>query len=503
MATKLNDQNLTQLIKELSSPFTEQTSPIAIILAAGQGKRIKSNHSKMLHTIWGLPTVVRVARAAQQGLESADQIIIVGIKAKDVAEAAGKQPGRRFALQAEQNGTGHAVKVALDSMEKETTDRDIYVIPGDMGLLDTETVRAFKKAFAESGAHMMVMVGNFQGDSKDNYYGRIVQVPETDINGNASGPDKGKIIQITEHKDILAMDPSTPCMVTFKNKTYSFTKKELLETRAYNSGFYAFQGKHLVKLIEKLGYENVQAEMYLTDLIYLFNEAGLSVCGVPAKHEETLLGFNDKAVLAEMHAIARTRTWEKLNKIVAIADKDDFFIADDVVDHLLELDKKGHSHDIAVGEGASIGAGVRLNEGVHIDKHALLEGNVLLGKGVYIGPGAHISVFPGQTLSIGNNTRILQGDTIKGNVSIGSDCLIETEVRITGNDQYPVQIGNNVRIKGMSYLFGCTIESDCFVINCVLRQKKVAAKHDSEGKIIPVCYIFPEPGGKDCVSSLE
>ncbi|RPJ05907.1 MAG: multidrug transporter, partial [Spirochaetaceae bacterium] len=277
MSKETPDTGLAAVLAGLSSMFSKDKSPVAIVLAAGQGKRIKSRRSKMLHTIWGVPTVVRVARAAAEGLQSPDQIIVVGIKAREVAETAGKLPGRKYALQAEQKGTGHAVKIALQSMAKENLDRDFYIIPGDMGLLDTATVRSFREAFQESRAEMMVMVGTYQGDPRDNYYGRILQVPEHDISGNPSGEDRGKIIQILEHRDILAIDPAIPYKTEFHGRTYSFQQQELLDIRFYNSGFYAFSGKHLSEHIDKLGYENVQGEMYLTDLIYLFNKSGLVV----------------------------------------------------------------------------------------------------------------------------------------------------------------------------------------------------------------------------------
>ncbi len=486
----------------LSDAFTDAHSPAAIILAAGQGQRIKSRRSKMLHHIWGVPTVVRVARAAALGLGSPNQAVVVGIKAVEVAEALGGLPGRVFAYQAEQKGTGHAVREALTAVAAAGTDRDMYVFPGDMGLIDTPTVRSFRETFADSGAHMLVMVGTYTGDPAENYYGRILRVPDNDDAGTPSGDLTGKIIQIIEYKDIAALDPDKPYTVSFRDRSYSFSRERLLGLREYNSGLYAFRGTHLASLIDRLGYENVQGEMYLTDLIYLFNREGLSVAGVPPLRQETLLGFNDKAVLRQMHAIARDEVHEKLNKIISIADKDDFFIAEDVVEHLLELDRAGEASDIGIGAGVWLGAGARLAEGVHIERGARLEGNVILGKGVFVGESARLSAFPHQTLRVGEGTIILKDDVLRGNITVGAGCRIEAPVRLTGSDAHPLVIGDRVRIKGDTYIYGSRIAADCVIVNCILRTLNIACRRDAAGEVIPVCYVFPEPTGRESISPL-
>ena len=498
----MEDKVILERLKELSTNFTDPTSPVAIILAAGQGKRIKSNNSKMLHKIWGVPTVVRVAQSASLGLESPNQIVVVGIKAIEVASALGRAEGRRFALQAEQKGTGHAVQVALEKAGLSNAHRDYYVLPGDMGLITAETIASLKKAFKQSQAQMMVMVGNFQGDPSQNYYGRIVRVPEKDSAGLSSGDDCGKIIQIIEHRDILALPPDKPYLLQYRGRTYAFSRQQLLENREYNSGLYAFQGEHLFKLISQLGYNNVQGEMYLTDLIYLFNQAGLTVLGYQVLQEEELLGFNDKYVLNQMEQIARQKVYSKLGSIVHIVDSHNFFIAEDVIAHLLELDRQGLARDIVIREGAQLGQGVRLNEGVQIGRAAKLEGNIYLGKGVFIGDAVQISCYPQQRIIIGENTVILKDDVLKGNITIGKHCQIESSVRLTGSDEDPLIIGDHVQIKGDTYIYGSKIDAHCQIINCILHRVQIICQRDARGLVIPVGYIFPPPQGKECVKPL-
>jgi len=371
-----------------------------------------------------------------------------------------------------------------------------------MGLLDTVTVRSFRDTFVASAAHMMVMVGIYSGNPVNNYYGRIIRVPEKDAGGKSSGADRGRIIQILEHKDILSLKTNTPYKVKYRGRIYSFSREQLLANSEFNTGLYAFKGKYLSELLQKVGFDNVQGEMYLTDLIYLFNSAGLSVNGAPAIHQDSVLAFNDKAVLGQMQAIARVHVYNKINKIISIADKDNFFIADEVIDNILEIDKTGASVDIFLGEGISLSKGVKLNEGVRIEKNARLEGNIVLGKRVFIGESVYLSAYPGQTMRIGDNSKILHGNIIKGNVTIGINCLIETPVRLTGSDEYPLKIGDNVRIKGASYIFGSIVEDNVFIINCILRQKRLIAQRDKQNALIPISYIFPDATGRESIKEL-
>ena len=108
------NENITAEIcskaKENSTKF-HSSNEVAIILAAGHGKRIKSQTSKMLHKIWEIPTVERVYNACKLGVQNINTVIVVGIKALDVMDVIGKRESNKFAFQEKQNGTGHAVQV--------------------------------------------------------------------------------------------------------------------------------------------------------------------------------------------------------------------------------------------------------------------------------------------------------------------------------------------------------------------------------------------------------
>ncbi|HZW38390.1 MAG TPA: NTP transferase domain-containing protein [Ignavibacteriaceae bacterium] len=500
---KNNEQKeILKTLKLLSSDFNYGVTETAIILAAGHGKRIKSQRSKMLHKIWEVPTVERVFNACKGAASNMNVVVVVGIKAKDVMEVVGKREQTIFAYQDQQNGTGHAVKVALDNIDSSKYDGHVYVLPGDMGLIDKQTMTMFREEFIKSNSDMMVLTGLYDGDPKDNNYGRIIRVKDVDAEGKSSNSDYGKVIVIMEHKDILALSDDKPYEVIFNGRKYSYTKQELIDNNEFNSSVYAFKYKKLVELIPQISSNNVQTEIYLTDLIALFNKKNYSVLAVSPLDQYVVMGFNNKSVLKDMENIARKKVYEKLKDIVEIADPDDFFIHEDVVEEILEQDRKGTPLDIIVGKGSYIGKGVKLNYNLELKEYTYINGNVDFAKNVNIYRGVHLSCFEGQTLKVGENVQILWGDIIKGNIEIGESTRIESSVNMTGSDEFPLRIGKNVLIKGTSYLFGCIVEDDVHIEHSVIIRKRVEKILKRDGTIQIIKYILPQPEGIDAIEEL-
>ena len=494
-------KNIREIIEKYNNKFDKNLSETTIILAAGHGKRIKSHTSKMLHKIWEKPTVERVFEASKSGLKNVNSIIVVGIKADDVIKVIGSRPNTTFAYQETQHGTGHAVQVALENIGN-GYDGTIYILPGDMGLIDSKTISNFKRNFVKSGADMMVLTGIYDGDPQNNNYGRIVRVKDKDVNGNWSGEDKGKVIEIIEHKDILNLDADKPYITTFKGKEYSFTKEELIKNNEFNSGVYAVNYKKMRKLIGQLDSNNVQGEIYITDLISIFNNNGLTVRAVPPREQHVLMGFNNKSVLLQMESIARDIVYDKLKDIVVFEDPYDFFIHEDVVNQIIKLDKKGQPLDIVIGKGVHLGKNVKVNYNLTLMKNACIKGNVKFGENVIISENVHLSTHEDQTLKIGDNVEILWGDIVKGNIVIGDNSRIESSVNITGSDEFPLRIGKNVTIKGTSYIFGSIIEDDVFVEHSILIKKKVEKLQTKNGEIRKVRFYLPMPEGIDSITDL-
>jgi len=494
-------EDIRRELARLSAPLDPAAADVSIILAAGHGKRIKSSTSKMLHQIWGKPTVARLVEACRDGLGAPCQIVVVGIKALEVAQALAARENVVFALQPEQNGTGHAVACALELFEGQALPRHFYVLPGDMGLFSAQAAREFKDAFRASSFDMLVMTGVFEGAPMENQYGRILRVPEKDERGQPSGADAGKVIEIKEFKDILALEGDY--RVELNGRAYRFTKDELLRIPEFNAGVYAFKGDLLRRLIGSLDTDNVQGEIYLTDLIGVFNRNGLSVGAVSPSDNTVVLGFNNKSVLRQMEDLARAHVYDRLKDILTFEAPDDFFIADDVVEDLERMDREDGQLDIFIGAGARIGPGVRLNVRTTIKREAELTGDIRLGRNVTIWENAALSVYAGQTMTIGDGVEILKGDIIKGALSIGEGSRIESSVNMTGSDEYPARIGKNVLIKGTSYIFGSVIEDGVTVLHSVLMRKHVERVERKDGSVQAVRFYLPLPEGIDCVSDRQ
>ncbi len=375
-------QSVEEFLQGLQGELKYDNSPITIVLAAGHGKRIKSNTSKMLHEIWGKPTATRVINAAARGLNSENTIAVVGIKARQVAEAIGTSGQGMFAYQEEQLGTGHAAMVALDKIDAGKNIGDIYIFPGDMGLLSPEVVSDFKNAFEKSGAGMMILTGVYKGDPMENHYGRIVRVPATDIEGKPAGNDQNKVIEIKEYKDILTVD--SDYVLTYNGNKYKFTREELLNIKEYNSGVYACKYEPVNHHIRKIGTDNAQGEVYITDLITKFNANNIAVDAHPSLTNEAVMGFNTKSVLYEMNEIYRDNVYEKLKDMITFEDKTDFFLADEVVEQLLEMEKKHRVLDIYIGKGVYIGEEVTLSRNVVIERNCVLTADITLGEGTFV-----------------------------------------------------------------------------------------------------------------------
>ena len=497
MGNTQTESGIEALIRQSSDTLNPEAEATAIILAAGHGKRIKSERSKMLHKIWGKTTVERVSAAARKGLHDANICLVVGIKAESVIQTVGKRPNQVFVYQEEQKGTGHAVQVALQALPDFIRNQTVYVFPGDIGLLRPSTARDFRKQFRAADADMMVLTGQYEGDPADNYYGRILRVPVQ--NGHGEG---GKVLQIMEHRDIRALKPSAPYTIQLDSKEYAFDRQDLLEIREFNTGIFAFNGDPLLKNVSRLSADNVQGELYLTDLIKIFNQQGCTVQAAPARNNRDVIGFNNKSVLKQMNSIYKKDAYDQLKDIVSFRDPDDFFICDEMVRALLEMDKNGSPLDINIGKSVYINGNVQFSRGVTIKDNVNITGNVILGKGVTIHKGAEISTYPHQTLEIGDYSIIFQENIIKGNTRIGGHCRIESGVNVTGSDKYPTVIGDRVMIKGTSYIFGSTVEENAWIEHCVLKTKKVHCHFDRNGEVAPIRYVIPQPEGLDDVESI-
>lgn len=233
-----------------------------IVLAAGGGTRMKSKTNKMLHRLGGRSMVGHVLHAVAR-CEPTRVVIVVGTQRDQVGpHVSALLPDAVQAVQAEQLGTGHAVRCAVD--EAGVRDGTVLVVNGDTPLLEAETLRAFAEEHEASECAVSILSGVVE----DPYgYGRVQRTAEGDVEA------------IVEEKDATAVE------------------REISEI---SSGILAFDGAFLAQALPRLGNDNAQGEYYLPDLVGLARGDGLTVGAWRADDVEQTRGVNDRAQLADL-----------------------------------------------------------------------------------------------------------------------------------------------------------------------------------------------------------
>lgn len=252
---------------------------MAIVLAAGQGKRMKSKLYKVLHPVGGKPMVGHVLDTVKEAA-SERTVVVVGHGSEMVKSYLGETA--EFVLQEQQLGTGHAVQQAEKLLGSE--DGETIVICGDTPLVQASTLRAMLELHENSGAAATIMSALFENPAG---YGRIIR-----------GKD-GTVQRIVEHKDC------TP---------------EEAKVQEINTGTYCFDNRKLFAALSKVTNQNAQGEYYLTDVIGLLKEAGEIVQGYCTEDTAEAIGVNDRVALAEAERFMRERINRKhlLNGVTLI-----------------------------------------------------------------------------------------------------------------------------------------------------------------------------------------
>ena len=240
-----------------------------VILAAGQGTRMRSERPKVLHELSGRPMLGFVLDQAL-ALEPERVVIVVGHKGEDVrawVEGAFPQAAIRFVTQTERLGTGHAVMQCQEELRD--APGPVVVLYGDMPLLRVESLRELCRTQQEVGAAILTAE-----PSEPRGFGRILRDAE------------GRFQAIVEEKD---------------------ASDEQKAIREVNVGVYAFGAEGLLRSLPKLSNENAQGEYYLTDVLYLLLQEGTSVATVSLEDEREAIGINTLDHLAEAQSVVDER----------------------------------------------------------------------------------------------------------------------------------------------------------------------------------------------------
>ncbi len=394
-----------------------------IILAAGQGTRMKSDLPKVLHKVGAAP-LLHHAMAAGRELEPERVVVVAGHGADEVAAAAKHWDERaEVVLQTEQLGTGHAVLQAREALKG--IPGEAIVLYGDTPLIRTETLQAMLEARAR---HDVVILGFEAADP--GRYGRLVMAGD-------------RLEKIVEYKD---------------------ASEEERAITLCNSGVICAGRQRMFDLVAAIGNQNASGEYYLTDIVELARAQGLSA-GVVFCPEAETLGVNTRAQLADAEAAfqSRARAEALENGITLTAPETVFFALDTVIGrdsvigpHVLfgmgvtiesgaEIKGFCHLEGAHVSRGADVGPFARLRPGaelaefVHVGnfveiKNAVLDEGVKVGHLTYIGD-AHI----GERTNIGAGTITCNYDGVmKHRTEIGREAFIGSDTMLVA----PVKVGD-------------------------------------------------------------
>jgi bifunctional UDP-N-acetylglucosamine pyrophosphorylase/glucosamine-1-phosphate N-acetyltransferase len=327
----------------------------AVVLAAGEGTRMRSERPKPLHRLCGRPMVLHVLHALAE-LDLARAVLVVGHGAARVTKAVAEEPPAGLAIdfveQRVQRGTGDAVSVALTAFpdEDDADEDDILVLPGDTPLLRPPTLAALVRTHRGAGAAATVLTARLE---QPDGYGRVTR----DRNGRVAG--------IVEHAD------ATP------------------EERAIdevNTSIYVFRRSVLAPALRRLTPDNAQGEYYLTDVISVLHDAGYEVVSMVAEDGTEAAGVNDRHQLSLAEAELRARINERwMRRGVTMVDPEATY-----VDATVEL-----AADVTLHPGTQLQGRTVVEGGAEIGPHTqLVDCRVGRGAVVTASIGRHAEIGP-------------------------------------------------------------------------------------------------------------
>jgi bifunctional UDP-N-acetylglucosamine pyrophosphorylase/glucosamine-1-phosphate N-acetyltransferase len=370
----------------------------AVVLAAGQGTRMKSKLYKVLHPVCGKPMVQHVVDSLKE-LQMDGIVVVVGHGADKVKEQLGS--GVEYAMQEEQLGTAHAVMQVAPILKgkKGTT----LVLSGDEPLISSETLKALMAHHEANQAAATILTRIMDNPTG---YGRIIR-----------GEDGG-VERIVEQKDAT---------------------EEEQRVQEINTGTYCFDNEKLFAALEKVDNNNAQGEYYLPDVIEIFKSQGERI--EASITEEITIGVNDRVALAKAEAMMRERILTKhMKEGVTIIDPSNTYIEADVV----------IGRDSIIYPGTLIGAGTTIGEDCIIGPHTQLkncrvgdrveikqsvlmdsriDSDATVGPFAYIRPNSHI----GEGAKVGDFVEIKNTSLGKGSKVSHLTYLGDAEVGVDVN----------------------------------------------------------------------
>ena len=415
---------------------------VTVILAAGQGKRMRSGLPKVLHRLAGRPLLQHVLDTAGR-LGASDTLVVVGFKADRVR--AETDADVQWVLQEEQLGTGHAVARALPPVDD---DAIALVLYGDVPLVSASTLRACAAAASDSA--LAIVTAEVEDPAE---LGRIRRTADGDIEA------------IVEFRDASADERAI---------------------HEINTGIMALRAGALKELLAEVEPGNDQGEYYLTDVVGLAVAQGIPVAGVPVADPAEAMGVNDRVQLAALERIYQRREARRLLLGgVSMADPERVEIRGEVTageDCFIDINVVLEGR-VQLGANVRLGAGVviedsALGDGVHVQPHTVVQG-ARVAAGCRLGPFARIrpGTELGEDVRIGNfvetkKARLGRGTkaghlAYLGDAELGEDCNVgagTVTCNYDGENKHRTEIGDDVFLGTNSSLVApLDVESGAFI----------------------------------------
>lgn len=398
----------------------------AVILAGGLGTRMRSSKPKVVHEVIGKSMVAHVVDHLEEAGVT-ENVAIIGYGREQVQAVLGDRV--RYAVQEEQLGTGHAVRMASEYLKD--VEGVTVVICGDTPLISPETIRSMIEHHENAQLSATVLTTELEDSTG---YGRIIR------------DDAGHVLRIVEEKDASLEEKSV---------------------REINTGTYCFDTRLLFEALENVTNDNAQGEYYLTDVLEIIRTKGAHVGAYVTQDPEETLGVNDKVALAQAEMVLRQRFNEqRMREGVILESPQTTRIAKEAViesDVYIEGNVKitGNTH---IFEGARILSGSVLHNAI-IGKNVVVDHSYVMdssiGAASTIGPFAHIRMNSsvGEENRVGNYVELkntVTGHATKmahltyiGDAVVGDRCNFgcgSITVNYDGQNKYKTTIGNDVFI---------------------------------------------------------
>ena len=383
---------------------------IAVVLAAGQGTRMKSKTPKVLHDLCGWPLVRWPVEAALAA--GAEKVVVVG--GPDRALDGHLPDGVALAVQQEAKGTGDAVLAAAEHLDAGST---VVVLAGDVPLLTAETIRALAEAHDHAGAAATMATAILDDPTG---YGRVVRDRHGDVE---------RVVETKTAGDATAAELDIP---------------------EVNTGVFAFEAAALTDALQRVTPDNAQGEYYLPDTLPILRADGRRVAAHVVDDPSVTLGVNDRVDLARVRALAQRRINERhMRDGVGIVDPATAYIdvAVTIGQDTTILPNVSLKGATAIGAEATIGPNVHgvdftAEDGVSIGPFAYLRPGTVLRRGAKAGTFVEL-----KNSDIGEGTKVPHlsylGDADVGpNTNIGAS---NVTANYDGKDKHRTTIGANVK----------------------------------------------------------